>query len=456
MQLVTTIVLARLLRPSDFGQVGMAMILIGFVALFRDLGTSAAVVQRKNVSEELLSSLFWGNLAFGFFAMAVLCWLSPPAGNLFHESEIVRLLRALSLTIVISSLSILHQAILERDLAFHRLARAEASAVLLGSLVGIGSALLGAGAWSLIFQSLTVATVTTVILWTSSPWRPKLIFRWAELKSIGGYSLNLTGFNIFNYLVRNADNLLIGRFFGAQELGYYNLAYRLMFYPLQNISDVIGRVMFPAYSQMQRDDARFRRTYLKVAGTIPVITFPMMLGLMATSDLFIKTVFGAQWAPAIPLLIILAPVGLVQSVSTTVGQIYQAKGRTDWMLRWGIIAGFLVLVAFAIGIRSGAIGIAISYAVASAILIVPSFAIPFRLIKLRVRDLGTVLWQPLLSSLVMVSILLGLRIAMPTRLCSEQALGILIPVGIFVYALSSWRVNREQMGQLLGIVGIKV
>lgn len=449
MQFVTIAILARLLTPDDFGLVGMAVVVIGFVAIFKDLGTSAAIIQQKNLSEELLSSIFWVNVVFGVLAMAVLFVLSPLAAIFYNEQRVIPLLRVLSLTFFISGFSILQQAILERDLAFNKLAKLEIIATLLGSMVGIGLAILGYGVWSLVYQSLAIATMTTVLLWAYSAWRPRFIFHWIEVKSVSSYSLNLTGFNIFNYFARNADYLLIGRFLGAQNLGYYTLAYNLMLLPLQNISAIIGRVMFPAYSRIQDDNAIFRNVYLKVACTIALITFPMMIGLWALAEPFVLTIFGSRWSPVVLLLMILAPVGLLQSIGTTVGSIYQAKGRTDWMFRWGIFSGIIRIIGFVIGLHWGIVGVAAAYAISTLFLIYPGFAIPFRLINLRVRDLGKVLWRPFLSSLFMLIVVLLLKAVLPADLPSELTLGILVPIGVIAYILVSWMLNREQMQQIL-------
>jgi len=295
-QLVTTIILARLLSPSDFGLVGMAMVVIGFIGIFKDLGTSAAIIQRKKLSEGLLSSIFWVNVGFGALAMAVLFFGAPLGGLFYHEPRVDAILRVLSLTFFISGLSILQQALLERSLAFKKLAKVEISAVAAGAAVGIGMAFSGFGVWSLVFQSLTTVSVTTILLWLFSTWRPKWIFHWSEVKSVSSYSLNLTGFSIFNYFARNADYLLIGRYLGAQDLGYHTLAYRILLFPLQNISSVIGRVMFPVYSGIREDNTRFAKAYLKVASTIALITFPMMLGVLALAKPFVLTVFGIKMA----------------------------------------------------------------------------------------------------------------------------------------------------------------
>lgn len=451
LQLLTLVILARLLKPSDFGLVSMATIVIGFGALFKDLGTSAAVIQRKILSEELLSSIYWINIVFGFFVTVTIYLISPLVADFFQETRVEPLLQVLSLTFFISGLSILQQAILERELAFSKLAKVEIIAALIGSFVGISSAMLGYGAWSLVYQTLAVALVTTVLLWTASSWRPKLFFHWKEVKAISSYSLNLTGYNIFNYLVRNTDYLLIGKFLGARNLGYYTLAYQIMLYPLQSISAVIGRVMFPVYSTIQDDIARFRNAYLKVAGAIALVTFPMMFGLWALVEPFVLTVFGLHWKAVIVLLIILAPVGMIQSIGTTVGAIYQAKGRTDWLFRWGIIAGTLMMVGFIIGLQRGIVGVAAAYAIVSIGLAYPNFAIPFRLIDLPIRQLGGVLWRPFVACMTMFAGIVILKKILPSDLAGKWVLALLVPAGGLIYLATNWYMNREQVMEVISI-----
>lgn len=452
MQLVTTVVFARLLEPSDFGLVSMAMVFVGFALVFKDLGTSAAVIQRKEVSDDLLSSVFWANVVFGLLAMVALFTLSPLVTTFYGEQNVAPILQLLSVTFLIAGLGISHQTVLERGLAFDKLARVEVVSGVAGSAVGISMAVLGFGVWSIVWQTLAATAATTLLLWVISPWRPGLMFSWGEVKSVAGYSLNLTGFNSFNYFARNLDYLLIGRFLGAQDLGYYTLAYRLLLYPVHNISGVVGRVMFPAFSRVQDDDERFSRAYLKVAGILAMITFPLMLGLWAVAEPFVLTVFGPQWRPAVLLLMILAPVGMAQSIVTTVGVIYQAKGRTDWLLRWGIAVGVVVTVAFVVGLRWGIIGVAAAYAIASLVLFYPSFALPFRLINLPVRDLFGVLWRPFASGLLMLAVILGLRFVLPPDTASAGVLALAALTGIASYLAASWLFNREQLRETASLV----
>ena len=447
-QLLTTVILARLLAPSDFGLLGMAMVVIAFIEIFKDLGTTAALIQKKELSEALLSSIFWVNVGFGILAMVVLFFGAPLGGLFYREPGVVAILRVLSLSFFISSLSILQQALLQRSLDFQALAKVEISAVVCGAVVGIGLAWYGAGVWSLVFQSLTTVSVTTIFLWLSSSWRPQWIFHWQEVKSVSSFSSNLVGFNIFNYFSRNADYLLIGRYLGAQNLGYYTLAYRILLFPLQNISAVIGRVMFPVYSSIQDDNRRFSSIYLKIAVTIALITFPMMFGVLALAKPFILVVFGAKWQPTILLIMIFAPIGLAQSIITTVGAIYQSKSRTDWLFRWGIGSGVFVVIAFVIGLQWGIVGVAVAYAIASVSLFYPNFAIPFRLIDLKFMKLIQALYKPFINSLIMFLAIMLLKYFLPNELSNQLVLGLSVGMGIMVYAFMSWLISREQFKEL--------
>jgi O-antigen/teichoic acid export membrane protein len=170
-----------------------------------------------------------------------------------------------------------------------------------------------------------------------------------------------------------------------------------------------------------------------------------MMGLWALVKPFILFTFGAQWQPSIPLLIILVPVGIVQSLGTTVGIIYQARGRTDLMFKWILGAGPLIILSFFVGLRWGILGVASSYAVISLILAYPNFAIPFKLINLSMSDFWQSIWKPLQSSLVMLAALCILKTAMPDNMPAGMVLLLLVPIGALIYLSTSWFTNRAQL-----------
>ncbi len=449
-QLITTIILARTLAPSDFGLMSMAMVVVGFLNVFRDLGTSSAIVQRKDVSEKLLSSIFWVNVVFGCVVTLGIFVLSGPIANFYNDMRLVPVLKALSASFLISSIGIPYQALLERKLEFSKLAKVELTSTLMGAMIGIFLAFRGGGVWSLVFQSLSAVIVSTILLILFfNDWRPKIIFDLAEIKTVAGFSLNLSGFNITNYFVRNADYLLIGKFLGAQELGYYSLAYRIMLYPLQNVTAVVSRVMFPLYSRIREDNSRFRNAYLRIAASIAIITFPMMVGMLGVSNHFVIAVFGEKWRVVGILLMIFSPIGLLQSIEATTGSIYQAQGRTDWMFRWGIFTGILAVIAFIIGLKWGITGVATSYLVVTLLWTYPGFMIPFKLIDLKVVELIRCTWRPFVCSLGMLGAVTLCSVLFADHVSPMQLFAILFLVGVSTYAINSFVLNRSDIQEML-------
>jgi O-antigen/teichoic acid export membrane protein len=398
-------ILARMLPASAYGLLGEANIVTNFLLTFRDLGTATALIQKREVSRELLSGIFWMNFVLGVVLAACVVAVSVPTALFFREPQLAPVMQVLAASFWFSSLGVVHSALLSREMAFRRIAIADLSGAVSGTAVAITLAVRGAGVWSLVFGTLTNTAVSTVVLWCVLPWRPqRAVADWKEISSIASYSLHLSGFGFVNYFSRNADNLIVGRFLGSAQLGYYQMAYSLMLYPLQNVSGVISQVLMPALSKLQDDNARFRSAYLRTCALIGVITFPMMAGLMVVADPFVRVVLGEKWLPVIALLRIFAPLGLIQSIMTTVGSIYMAKGRADWMFRWGLTFAVLAVASFFAGLPWGIQGVALAYAIVLLLTMYPGFAIPFTLIELRIGEFWSALWPQLRIALLMATV----------------------------------------------------
>lgn len=447
---IVVAILARLLSPSDYGLIGMATVVIGFMNLFKDLGTCSAIIQKPNPSDVLLTSVFWVNVGFGSFCMFFTAILSPLISLFFHEPRLTIVMQVLSVTFFISSLSIVQYSLLQKKLSFNTIAKVDLSASLVSGTVGISMAISGFGVWSLVFQSISSTLVTTSLLWISLRWRPQFIFSWLEVKAISSYSLNLIGHTGFNYFVRNADYVLIGRYLGTQELGYYTLAYRLMLYPMRNVSYVIGRVLFPAFSKIQDDNALFRKMFLKISPGIALITFPMFLGIWVVADLLILTVIGKKWFPVVILLRILAPVGLIHTFGSSIASVYQAKGRTDLFFRWGVLTGVIMVVSYVIGLRWGIVGVAWAFLSAALILAYPLFAIPFRLIGLNFNKFLYAIFRPFACSAIMLTSLVLIKAQLPVHLQSVWGFSIIVSLGIIIYGMATWMLNKEYLLEMIG------
>ncbi len=410
LSVVSVSVLARRVPPAAYGLLSMATIITNFVEIFRDLGTWTVLVREREVSGRLLASLFWLNLALGSLLSLSIALLSVPAAIFFHQPKLAPVMQALSLTFLITSAGVIPSALLYRRMAFRLFAIAQLAGAALGTTVAISAALMNAGVWSLVFGTLTSSLVTTCALWFANPWRPSFVIDWSELRRIVSYSLNLSAFNFVNFFSRNADNLIVGRFLGDTPLGYYQMAYTLMTYPLINFCQVIAGVVFAGFSSLQDDDARFRSAFLRVTMLVGFFSIPAMFGLMVVAVPFIRVVLGQKWGPVASLLMVFAPLGALQAVFSQVGAIYMVKGRTDWQFRWSLVTGSLCVASFLIGIRWGIQGVAIAYSIAWLITMVPGFAIPFRLIHLTGREFVTAVWPEFAGGLAMALVACGWRL----------------------------------------------
>lgn len=449
LQWSTTLVLARVLSPDDFGAASIAFVVTGFTSLFKDLGIGTAIIREKELDPPLLNSLFWVSAGFGILLCAMLWCSAPVIGAFFHQPRLARMLQVLSAAFLISGLSVVPQALLERKLAFSELARIELAATLLAAIVAVAMAWAGRGVWSLVAQNVCLTVASTAgIIWAAN-WRPAIAFNGARLKGVAGFGANLVAFNIWNYLSRNIDNLLIGKFLGTADLGVYALAYKVMLYPIQNISGVVGRVLYPRLAMMQGDDGKIRNLYLRINYGIALIAFPLMAGMFIAATPLVQLFFGSKWA-ALPMLIrILAPVGLIQSVATTVGSLYQIKNRTDLLFYWGVGSSLMILLGFLVGLHWGVIGMAAAYAAVNLLLVYPNFAVPFRLIGMKTGDLFRHLAAPMLSSGLMLVVLVPVARWLPRTGTEALSLTAIFLVGTGCYCIVSWMTSKQRIHEVI-------
>jgi O-antigen/teichoic acid export membrane protein len=435
-----TVVVARLIPPSAYGIVGMAAMILAFTGMFRELGFTMALIREKSPSEKLLSTVFWANLILSTGLAILVSVLAGTLSTFYREPQVAPFIRALSISFVINGVSMVPAVLMARKLEFRRAAHFEIGAALIAAAVAIVMAVSGFGAWTLVGFSTVNAAVNALFIWRWTRWLPIFTWSWGELKGITGFSLNLTWFGIVNFAARNGDNVLVGRYLGAAPLGYYQFAYNLMLYPIYSVAGVFGRALFPGFSRLQDDNERFGNAYLRVCALLGLITFPIILGMIATAEPLVRVILGPQWLAVVPLLQILAPTGLIQSISTTVGHIYTVKGRTGVLFVWGILSTVIMLAGVAIGLRFGVTGVAVGYAIANLILAYPAFAIPFRFIGLSVWDLVTVLWPIAWMNLIMFGAAWGGVHVLRPHFAPWLVLLIIAGVAIAIYGgLLFWR-----------------
>jgi len=435
LQFFITIILARLLTPKDFGLVGMVIVFTGFATLFGELGFGAALIQKEKLEERHYSSIFWLNLLAGLILTVIIIAVAPIVAAFYNEPRLTALTMFIALNFLINSLNIVQNAVLYRTMDFRALALIEVTTMIVSGMVAIVLAMKGFGVWSLVWQTLIASSITAVLFWWVSDWRPHLIFDRLAVAELLKFSTNLLGFKVFNYWERNGDNMLIGKYIGSDGLGIYARAYTTMLLPLCQITDILTRVMFPVLSRIQNDKPRVKCIYLRAVAMIALITFPMMMGLLVVAEHFVLALYGPKWAAAIPILKILSLLGMAQSIITTTGWIYQSQGRTDWMFKWGLGTSVLYIGSFVVGILIGTVkAVAVSYALTECvILLYPVFAIPGKLIDMTFSDVVRAVSDIFGCAATMALLVWGVGFLLPTGWTHWVYLAIQVLFGLGVY-----------------------
>lgn len=372
-RLGTTVVLARLIAPEDFGVLSMALIVTGLVQLVNELGLSTAIIQRKEVTEDHLTTALIAAVISGTILMILTILLSPLVAAFFRQPLVRPVLSVLSAGFVLGAFGSVQRALLQKALRFDRVTGAELGGETAFALIGIVLALLGLDVWALVGGTLARYAASAALLWRLGSWWPAGRWQWSRFRELFGFGVNVLGTQIVNYTSSNLDYLIVGRVLGDAPLGFYTLAYQLTMFPRMRISSMITRVAFPAFAHVQDDPVRLRRGYTRLLNYVSLITFPLVAGLLAIAPELVPLVFGPRWAPAIRPIQLLAIGGLLASVGTTVGSVLKGIGRPDVELRLNLVSVGLLAVALLVGVRYGIIGVAAAVSL-KTLLMVSAFA----------------------------------------------------------------------------------
>jgi PST family polysaccharide transporter len=377
-----SVVLTRLLAPADFGLLAMVTVVTGFARVLSDFGMSSALVQAKAPEEREFSSAFWANVGLGLILSIVLAGSAPLLAAFYRETRVGTVMLVLSGQFLITSLGSVHSSRLQRRMAFGALVTSEVTSVVLGSVTAMVAAWLGAGVWSLVLRAHIQSIVLVLGLWSAERWLPGMRFDFGALKRFLRFSLSLTGSRILNYWIRNLDNVLIARFFGAADVGLYVRGYSVLMQPVSMVTTSLGRVMFPTFASIQDDLPRTRSVYRRALQLIALVTFPSMALLWVTADDFVVGLFGPTWLRCVTVVRIFCVLGALQSLGTTAGWIFQARGRADLQLKWTFAAAIVMVGSILTGVWWGTIeAVALCTCIGSGgILLIPAFEVPGRLI----------------------------------------------------------------------------
>lgn len=364
--LIITAVLARLIAPEDFGLVAIVTVFTGLFSLISDMGVGTAVVQYRNLTEEDYGAIFGFSILLAICLTAAFCACSPLIAIVYEDNRLICLCVAASPTLLFSTLNMVPNGLMLKDRRFDLIGIRLVLATVISGGVSIAMAITGWGALALVMQ--TAISSAVVLAWNliSRPIHNISFHFLGSLKKIFSYSAFQFGFSVINYFSRNLDNMLVGRFLGSIQLGYYDKAYKLTTYPNSAFSSVIGSVIQPYMAEHQDSLDIIYACWIKVEKMLSLVGVAVAALFFCSSSEIVELVYGVGWEPAIPAFAVLSISVYFQMMGNTAGSFFQSLGHTDYMFKVGLINTGLTLVGLFIGLKGGSIltvayGIGASY-----------------------------------------------------------------------------------------------
>jgi PST family polysaccharide transporter len=371
LRLGSAIVLARLLVPEYFGLVGMVTAITVVAEYFKDLGLGSATIQSPTISHKQISTLMWINAGMGVLMMGALAALAHPFSLFYGEPRLTDIILVLSTTFFWRGAANQHYALLLRMMKFGRTAGIQITASSLSILVAVVMALMGYGYWALVGREVSRNMFYAVGCWFCLPWVPGPPQRGTGAGRMLTFGVDLTSLNLVTLLGTSLDMVLIGRVFGAHDLGIYRQGLQMVLTPMQQLAYPVGAVAQSSLSRLQDDPNRYRNYYRGILRTLSFATFPLGLFMAIFAPEIVAVVLGPQWEPAAPIFRILALAVFLQPALATTSTIMITCGYSRRLLWMGTVSTAVLLVFFVVGIPFGLNGVASAHIWALLLLLVP-------------------------------------------------------------------------------------
>ncbi|HEY7462667.1 MAG TPA: lipopolysaccharide biosynthesis protein [Gemmatimonadota bacterium] len=455
----STMVLARILTPADYGLVAMVTALPMLTGTFRDLGLPMATAHRENLSHRDANALFWIGLRINTVIALALAALSPAVAWFYAEPRLVRLTLVMTAGMFVLGLGAQHASLLVRQMQFGRLAFIDVVATLAGVVTAIGATLLGAGFWALALQQVVFGAARSAGLWWACGWRPdwgglRRVELTPEVRALLTYAGHYSGLRLLSQAATTVDRVLVGYFAGAASLGLYANAIRWAQAPVMQIFPPLARVAVAGLSRKQHDPAGYRSACR--AGFLPVlaVVMPALAFLAVEARDVIRVLLGDRWLAAVPILRILCLAYFVGSLSRLTSLLMLSQGDTKRQLRWGLVSVPVTVIAVGIGVQWGPVGAAVGVATASLLLSSPRLVFSLEKSLLKPREFVLIAVRPAATSLAAAAVLLAAVLLFPDTGSPviRLAVGLVIFGAAYAAAWAATPGGRRAAGEVLGLL----
>ena len=431
-QIGTTICLARLLLPDDFGLVAMVAALTGFANVFMDLGTRDAAVQKTHLTYVELSALFWLTVGIGGTLTLATALSASLIADFYHESRLKGIAQIWGLAFVLTALSCQHAALLRRDLEFKKVSLIETAGNVIGAGGAITIALYGGGYWALVWRPVLTAFFTLILIWFNCRWVPGIPSLSESVKETVKFGLHITGFTITDYVARAADRVGLGYLTGARELGYYQNASTIHENAITVLAHPLHSVAVATLSKLRDNLEELKRSWSVAISSLAFFAMPAFIVLAVIGPDLVVVLLGEKWLQTGVLLTAFALRGPAQVVERTLGWLHVAAARADRWMRWGIFSCGIQILAILCGLPFGAIGVAASYTIGMYLLFIPAIVYAGHPLGIGFSHLARAVTAPFIGSLCAALVGFGIRAYLPEDSRIER-IAILLLVCVLSY-----------------------
>jgi teichuronic acid exporter len=448
----STVLVMRLLSPDDYGLMAMSGFAVAFLGLVAELGLGAALIQAAELDPKVIRQVFGVVILVNSLVILILVSTAPILALYFEEPRMMPIVQAISLQFIPAALAVVPESLLKRRMQFRTLSLIEFSGTIASMVITLSLALAGAGVWTLVAGALTLSVwkAAAVNLVAPTRFRPLFSFQGVRHHVLFGGRLTLTG--LLWFLFSEFDIFLAGRTLGATALGYYSISKHAASLPLQRISQVVNQVIYPAFSQIQRQPELVAAQMLRSVRLISFVAVPVVWGISCVAREIVLVILGAKWQPAILPLQILCLVIPFRVIAGATGTVAQSLGRADVILTNSIVSSLVMPAAFWVGSQYGLIGLSLVWATVYPCVLVFNLQRTVRAIGVRGRELVRVLLPSVSAGLGMYMAVSATRLVLPAGVPGSVLLVFLVAVGVVAYAGLSLTFNRGPVHEIVALV----
>ena len=352
-------IIARILEPSDFGLMAIAMVVIGFSKVFIDVGISNAIIYKQEITHTQLSSLYWVNIIAGVILFGIIVIVAPLVGLFYNEPKVINIIFLVGTTFLIQPFGQQFTMLLRKELRFKEIARIDIITNIIGLITTVWFAYKGYGVYALVYGMIIAVIVKTVqyMMIGFKEYRPSIEIRINEIKEFLNFGAYQMGERTINYFNSQLDVILIGKIFGIETLGIYNLSKQLIMRPADIFNPIITKVTFPVMAKVQNDIKRLKKIYLKTINYLSSINFPIYAFLIVFAHDIVLVMYGNKWLAAVPIVQILSIWGALRSTGNPIGSLLYAKGKANWGFWWNLALLFYFPIGIYVGSHWGLVGV---------------------------------------------------------------------------------------------------